>query len=555
MSRPSRARPVVRRLAFGLAFVAAAGVAVLAGGRHDLADAQGALFLDETFTGASAHPGFSAYGSACLTGAPEGTLSPGAHPLGGCPAAAEGPVPPIDGAPFGYLRLTDASQDQSAAVLFDTAVPASQGLRVRFEQWQYGSTTPAQRPADGIAFFLVDGQAELDAPGAFGGSLGYAQKLPDDDPTQAFLPGVAGGYLGIGLDYLGNFFGDWEHRGDGCPPEGRSPAGTGFRVPEADKITVRGPGDGTTGYCFITSTAANLDDPAATAWPSTLPVSLRPSPDIVSVSSDPQIAEQQLEPARRTIEVAITPAPDPVVTVSIAAGSGELIPVLQFPAPQPIPDSYKFGFSGSTGAFTDVHLIRNIVVESEQPSPLLTLAKSPSAPGPFQVGDTVTYTYEVTNTGLAPVVDLQIDDDKLESITCDNTTLAPVDQAPANTTTCRGTYTVQAADVTDGRVVNVATATGSGRTVVSPPAEATITVAPSTTTTAPASTTSTTTTSTISATPPGGPGGTGRLAATGPASPLRGQLILGGALLTIGVAAVLARRFHLLRRARPVHRR
>jgi hypothetical protein len=227
--------------------------------------------LDETFTQATA-PEFTGVGSACLTGAPSAPApGPGDHPLGGCPEGV-GPVPPSNGAPHGYLRLTDASNDQSGAVLYNHALPAKQGLDVTFDQWQYGSTTPAT-PADGISFFLVNGDGALTRPGAFGGSLGYAQKLPNDDPNATFLPGVDRGYLGVGLDVLGNYFGDWEHRGNGCT--NRSPAGTQFRIPGpgANMVTVRGPGDGTEGYCFLTATTSNLTTTGP--WPSTLPGKLQ----------------------------------------------------------------------------------------------------------------------------------------------------------------------------------------------------------------------------------------------------------------------------------------
>jgi hypothetical protein len=157
-------------------------------GLTPLAQAQpaGVPLVDETFTGATADPEFLAYGPACLTGAPEDpTLPPtSAHELTGCLPEGAGPVPPANAAPHGYLRLTSADEDQSAAVLHNHALPASQGLVVTFDQWQYGNTTVP--PADGISFFLIDGAAQLTAPGAFGGSLGYAQKLPDDDPAEEF---------------------------------------------------------------------------------------------------------------------------------------------------------------------------------------------------------------------------------------------------------------------------------------------------------------------------------------------------------------------------------
>ncbi|WP_244931974.1 hypothetical protein [Nocardioides sp. W7] len=440
------------------------------------AAADGGTYLEESFTGATVMPGFLGYGSACLTGAAAGAPGPGDHPLAGCPLVRVGPVPPENAAPRGYLQLTDASNDQAGAVLFDVPIPATQGLTVTFEQWQYGTTTPtspSQAPADGIAFFLTDGTTTLDAPGAFGGSLGYAQKLPDDDPTRAFIPGVDGGYLGIGLDALGNYFGDWERRSNGCPSAGRSPAGSGLRRPEPDKITVRGPGNDIVGYCFITSTSTNLDRTTG-PWSSTLPFSLRN--DLTVLPPGPAAAEAELHAVRRTVTVTVTPAPNPQVGVAISRGDGTAQQVLSFPAPDPVPESYKFGFSASTGLFTDIHLVRNVVIESVVPTPLLELQKRVLDDGPFRVGDVVDFGYTATNTGLAAVDDLRVVDDKIDEVTCERSRLAARTDAPANTTECRGRYRVRAEDVDYGRVVNVATATGEGGGVTAPPVDATIRV-------------------------------------------------------------------------------
>lgn len=434
--------------------------------------ADGGPYVVETFTGSTATPGFVGYGSACLTGAPAGAPGPGEHDLSGCPATRVGPVPPANAAPHGYLQLTDASTDQAGAVLFDVPIPATQGLQVTFEQWQYGTTTPSgpsQAPADGIAFFLTDGATRLDAPGAFGGSLGYAQKLPDNDPGRAFIPGVNGGYLGIGLDALGNFFGDWERRSNGCPPSQRSPAGGAARRPEPDKITVRGPGQGTEGYCFLTSTSTNLGSTTG-PWNTTLPFSLRNA--LTSLPADPITAESALQAVRQTVTVTVTPAPNPMVAVQIARGDNSPQQVLSFAAPSPVPDSYKFGFSASTGLFTDIHLIRNVVVESVVPTPLLQLDKRVVSRGPFQAGDLVDYAYSVTNTGLVAVSDLRVTDDRISAVTCDRLVLAP-----GASTECRGRYRVEPADVDErGRVVNVAVASAEDGGVISPPAQASIQV-------------------------------------------------------------------------------
>ncbi|GAB3144982.1 hypothetical protein GCM10027290_24100 [Micromonospora sonneratiae] len=434
----------------------------------------GTPLVEETFTGATADPRFEAYGSACLTGAPAGAPpGPGEHPLGSCSNNRVGPVPPAGGAPHGYLQLTDASNDQAGAVLFNQPIPANQGLEVTFEQWQYGSTTPAT-PADGISFFLVDGAGGLTAPGAFGGSLGYAQKLPDDNPANTFLPGVNNGYLGIGLDVLGNYFGDWEQRGNGCAQ--RSPAGTIFRIPAPgpNMVTVRGPGNGTEGYCFLTATTSNFTTTGP--WPSTLPGQLQGPLTSLPPGVTPQQAEALLEPSKRTVTVRVSPAPNPQVTVSIDFNDGNgSQQVLAFAAPQPVPATYKLGFAASTGLFTDVHLIRNVSVSSLEPLPTLNLVKQvdidPPLPPVIGVGTNVPYEFVVTNTGLIPITELVVSDPVFDTITCPTTTLAP-----GQTTVCTATYTVTQADVDAGIVVNTAVASGNSTAgpVTSPPSQASL---------------------------------------------------------------------------------
>ncbi|MFE4519694.1 hypothetical protein ACFRMQ_36595, partial [Kitasatospora sp. NPDC056783] len=418
--------------------------------------ATGSPLLQETFTGATADDRFVAVGAACLIGAPASALGPDGRPLGGCPAAETGPVPPLDSAPHGYLRITDSSNDQSGAVLFNQALPAGAGLDVTFDQWQYGSTTPAT-PADGISFFLVNGDVSLTHPGAFGGSLGYAQKLPDDDPNLTFLPGVDRGYLGVGLDVLGNYFGDWEQRGNGCTT--RSPAGTGFHVPApgANMITLRGPGDGLEGYCFLTATTSNFT--TSGPWPSTLPGKLQGPLTSLPPGVTPVEAENLLEPSRRRVNVHLTPAPSPVLTVSVDFNDGTgSHQVLQTPAPQPLTSTYKFGFAGSTGLFTDVHLIRNVVINTDAPLPELNLVKQAHQPLPglITVGTPIPYDFVVTNSGNVPITNLAVNDPKVGPISCPVSTLAP-----GETVTCTATYLVTAADADAGHVANTAQATGT----------------------------------------------------------------------------------------------
>jgi uncharacterized repeat protein (TIGR01451 family) len=434
----------------------------------------GSTLVNETFTHATA-PEFIGVGSACLTGAPAVPTPPGPgdHPLGGCPAGGVN-SPPLAGDPHGYLRLTDASNDQSGAALYNQAIPATHGLDVTFDQWQYGSTTPIA-DADGISFFLVNGDVNLTQPGAFGGSLGYAQKLPNNDPAAEFLPGVNGGYLGVGLDVLGNFFGDWERRGDGCPAGQQSPSGTSFWVPGPGKnmVTVRGPGQGTTGYCFLTATTSNFGPQPTSPWPTTLPGQLQGPLTELPAGVTAAQAEALLEPSRRRIHVVLTPAPNPLLSVSVDFndGMGPHEVISNVPAPPNVPETYKFGFAGSTGDFTDAHLIRNVVVATETPLPRLDLVKQvrqdPPLPGDLTEGDEIPYEFVVTNSGDTTINNIAVDDPKVRPVTCPVTSLAPTE-----TVTCTAVYRVTAADVAHGSVDNTATASGTGpngETVNSPP--------------------------------------------------------------------------------------
>ncbi|WP_188266183.1 MULTISPECIES: InlB B-repeat-containing protein [unclassified Streptomyces] len=113
----------------------------------------------------------------------------------------------------------------------------------------------------------------------------------------------------------------------------------------------------------------------------------------------------------------------------------------------------------------------------------MTLAKQVESSGPFEVGDTVTYTYTVANTGNTTLHGLTVTDDRVTGVTCDATVLAP-----GTGTTCRGSHTLTASDITpcqpsDGgcALTNRAQATATdpdGQEVASNQATATITVQP-----------------------------------------------------------------------------
>lgn len=447
---------------------ALAGVLLLAGLAAGAAPAAadpptgGTPIVVETFQNAFApDPGWTVQGDACLTGAAAGATPPaGAAQIPSCVAHRTGPVPPMGGAPNGYLQLTDAAGNRAGSILYNKPVPASSGISVTFEQYQYGGNG-----ADGIGFFLVDGSTSLTQTGGLGGSLGYAQRNNE--------PGVNGGYLGVGLDAYGNFFTDGENRGANCPTGQRSPTNVSGAV-APNVITLRGPGSGLTGYCWLDATVPK-------------PITNPTHPGTTLNGGTGTLRAATLAASKRTVNVQITPVTpaNPVARVIVQVrytDAGPWVTELDIPAPPNTPSTYKFGFSASTGGSNDVHLIRQTRIETIVPLAALSLEKQvdrtgTALPPVITVGTAIPYQYIVTNTG-APVSDLFITDDQIATadVTCDATSLTTA-PAAGSSTTCHGVHIVTAADVAEGEVVNIATAnaTPAGGGVVTSP-EATVTV-------------------------------------------------------------------------------
>ncbi len=146
----------------------------------------------------------------------------------------------------GRLRMTDDTGDASTAATVQRTFPAANNLiTVTFKY--FGYSNKSNRGADGMALILSDASV-TPQPGAFGGSLGYAQKVG--------IPGFAGGWLGIGLDEFGNY---------SNPTEGRV-GGVGSR---SDAVAIRG--SGSSEYAYLTGTgslATGIDNGSATSTPS-----------------------------------------------------------------------------------------------------------------------------------------------------------------------------------------------------------------------------------------------------------------------------------------------
>jgi MSHA biogenesis protein MshQ len=113
------------------------------------------------------------------------------------------------------LRLTDNTTAVATVAAAPGTFPASSNwISVEFKHYAYGGTG-----ADGMAFILSDAAIPV-VPGAFGGSLGYAQKSnPGSDcTTVGGCPGFAGGWVGVAIDEYGNFSANTEGRTGGAAP-------------------------------------------------------------------------------------------------------------------------------------------------------------------------------------------------------------------------------------------------------------------------------------------------------------------------------------------------
>ncbi|MBI4785156.1 MAG: DUF4347 domain-containing protein [Oscillatoriophycideae cyanobacterium NC_groundwater_1537_Pr4_S-0.65um_50_18] len=221
----------------------------------------------------------------------------------------------------GTLRLTSAKTDQAAFVVYNAPVQATGGLQIRFDFFSYGGTG-----ADGITFFLIDGAASPRAGGAFGGSIGYAQRT-----TPITVAGIEGGYLGLAFDEFGNF---------SSPTEGR--IGGPGRTP--DSVAVRG--SAANGYNYLTGTGTlpySIDNPGAAAT---------------------------RENSKRTAQIDLTAAG--VLTVQVDgngdgdfADAGEQV-ITNFDVAAvngALPTTFKFGFASGTGSQTNIHEIRNLIID------------------------------------------------------------------------------------------------------------------------------------------------------------------------------------------------
>jgi autotransporter-associated beta strand protein len=229
------------------------------------------------------------------------------------------------------LTLT-TSVGNEATYAYDTSSFASANATIA-AKFTYSASSGTAQPADGITFFLADAAAIGSSgfsPGAYGGSLGYAQKTTAGtggvSGGSTNINGMVGGYLGLGIDEFGNYSNGTEGRIGGI----NTPATT----PNA--IAVRGPGSGLTGYDYLGGTAAGAV-PNFSAGTSATPVV---SNFELTISATNQVVMYMQEGGVYT----------QIFTADLSGYTR--------------PNSLILGFTGSTGGANSTQQIANVLLTS-----------------------------------------------------------------------------------------------------------------------------------------------------------------------------------------------
>ncbi len=237
---------------------------------------------------------------------------------------------PVSGVTIGTtgtkgLELSNNVTNTATSARFTQTFSASgASVYAEFNFQMYGGTggTTANRGGDGLTFFLYDGaNVNNFQTGAYGGSLGYAQKTG--------INGMTGGYIGVGLDAYGNF---------SAASEGRVGGYNNTTNPVTESISVRGPASG--GYAYLGGTSANLGTGNSAVT--------------VDSGANPTTTNN-------TVQILLTATNQ--LTVTLAQGGATPQTVLQMDlSGYTRPDLLSFGFTAGSGNATDYIFVNGLNV-------------------------------------------------------------------------------------------------------------------------------------------------------------------------------------------------
>jgi len=375
-------------------------VAALATFAASVAGAQ--TIIQDDFTGAASTFKWKTFNGACLTAGDGSGTIPKCYglPYYGAEVQVGGNTGTLpDAAGVGALRFTNGKPggyNQAGSIISNFTFPTGQGLQVNFKTVTYrgDSGGTGKDGADGISFFLMDGAMLPYDTGATGGSLGYTCSNSNDDPTPRpdgtirMYDGLAGGYLGLGVDEYGNFLNQSDN------------TSTGFNyVP--GRIGLRGAGN--VNFVYLSTnypsyypasltttvwsgakrknnTQAYLADQAVLntcktgyLWDYSTPSAPKQTTSAVAnylaipggykVLSGVTIANEaaQKRPDAQPITYSLKITQDGLLSFSYSYNGGAYQPVITkqsiTTSNGALPASFRFGFAGSTGGSTNIHEI------------------------------------------------------------------------------------------------------------------------------------------------------------------------------------------------------
>ncbi|PZF72073.1 PKD-like domain-containing protein [Taibaiella soli] len=270
----------------------------------------------------------------------------------------------IDAVGAGYLRLTNAYQNQNGYGYINQAFPSNTGFVAEFEFESWGKISST--PADGISVFLFDGSygPGTFTLGSFGGGLGYAGNFNSAAP-------LSGGYAAVGLDEWGNFSSQVFATD---PAPGRT----------THSVVIRGRSADSTPYLTgvpLTNTALN------TKWFDYGTATVRP----------PQSA--YFRKARVAFLYNSVLGKYQISVYIQESLNGPMVQVIQpYILNSPPPSTLKIGFAASTGQFASVHEIRNIQVSSPAQIRVVKTGNASVLPG-----GAMTYSVNVYNDDMTDI--------------------------------------------------------------------------------------------------------------------------------------------------------
>jgi outer membrane protein OmpA-like peptidoglycan-associated protein len=347
------------------------------------AGATGTSLLTESFnnTTTSSQDWTKPTGSAgvCLTAGTDTSATPIADCDGKVGIVSE----PVDAAGSGALQLTNNAGSQVGTIYNGVAVPTVNGLDISWTSYQFNGNG-----ADGISFDLAAVDPSNPTPpsvtGPSGGDLGYS--------TTGSTSGVPFGYLGFGADVYGNF----ENSAFGGSTCTTTPA-------VANSLGVRGPGNGTTGYCLLGQTTLathlTLDDAGATSRGSGSSSIGVPEEVVLNPSGSAITASQSgiSVPAGDWL-FAVKPLNSDAPGTTWTSLEGTLptnptgVPTAWLNSTTHLPQELAFGFAASTGGENEFHQINLLQVSSLTAAPSLALTNTDSGSGVLSAGSTSTVT-------------------------------------------------------------------------------------------------------------------------------------------------------------------